>query len=500
MSDDAKVQIKSTVLEGLGSRKAMFMPMVCVSSFMLVGYAALDTEAPEIITDTLELEINQEIDPSMIKAVDNQDDYSAITITVDQANYNKNEEGTYIVEAKAYDSFNNESVKEIEVVVKDMQAPVIKLKDSGEGFSADGNALSLRYNSDGDIRNYITAIDNNIASGDNGDLTDFVNADKIKTSKLGSQFVSVNVVDNAGNEANTMIPVYIIDDVAPELELKDGGNAKINYGSTFDLSEFAQAIDEYEGNITDKVTVEGTAPNTNVLGATSTLKLTVEDSSGNKTEKELTLTVADTQAPTITFSRNNFSVEMSDTPINVADYVSVTDNLDSDINSRVTFSASTIDISTEGEKSVTVRAIDKAGNEAKKTFVVRVYDPATFAGNAIVSAVRSKIGCDYVWGGTGPYGFDCSGLAQWAYAQAGISIPRTVQPQYNASDEYIYSMSELQPGDLIYFNTEGWCSHVGIYVGDGMMVHAGTEATGVQLTSIYNSYWVSAFLCGGRFY
>ena len=55
MSDDAKVQIKSTVLESLGSRKAMFMPMVCVSSFMLVGYAALDTEAPEIITDTLEL-------------------------------------------------------------------------------------------------------------------------------------------------------------------------------------------------------------------------------------------------------------------------------------------------------------------------------------------------------------------------------------------------------------------------------------------------------------
>ena len=66
MSDDAKVQIKSTVLESLGSRKAMFMPMVCVSSFMLVGYAALDTEAPEIITDTLELQINQEIDPSMI--------------------------------------------------------------------------------------------------------------------------------------------------------------------------------------------------------------------------------------------------------------------------------------------------------------------------------------------------------------------------------------------------------------------------------------------------
>lgn len=502
MSDDVNVQIKSTVLEGLGKRKAMFMPMVCVSSFMLVGYAALDTEAPEILTDTLELEINQEIDPSMIKAVDNQDDRSALTITVDQAAYDNSKEGQYVVPVTAYDSFNNEVTKDVTVVIKDKQAPTISLKEAGEGFSSDSNVLKVRYNSDSDIRNYISAIDDNKTIGNNGDITSYINQENtLDTSKVGPQFINVNVMDDAGNEARQSIPVYIIDDVAPDLELKDNGNAKINYGSSFDLSEFAKAIDEYEGNLTDKITVEGSAPNTSVMGATSTLKLTVEDSAGNKTEKELTLTVADTEAPTISFSRNDFSVAMSNTLINVADYVSVTDNLDTDINSRVTYSQSTIDISTEGDKSVTVSATDNAGNTQTATFRVRVYDPATYVGNTVVSLVRSKVGCPYVYGATGPNAFDCSGLAQWAYRQAGKSIPRTVQAQYYATDEYIYSMSALQPGDLIYFNVYGeWCSHVGIYVGDGMMVHAGTTRTGVQLVSLYSGSWQGWFLCGGRFY
>ena len=495
---DVNVQIKSTVLEGLGKRKAMFMPMVCVSSFMLVGYAALDTEAPEILTDTLELEMNQEIDPSMIKAVDNQDDRSAITITVDQAAYDMSTEGTYVVPVTAHDSFNNEISKDITVIVKDKKAPVISLKEAGEGYSAAGNVLKLRYNSDGDIRNYITAIDDNKNSGNNGDLTAFVNSEQeIDTTKLGAQYIGVSVFDDAGNQAQQVIPVYIIDDIAPELELANGGNAKINYGSTFDLTNFAKAIDEYEGNLTDKITVEGTAPNTNIMGATSTLKLTVEDSSGNKTEKELKLQVADTEAPRISFSRNNFSVAMSDTPLNVADYVSVSDNYDSDIKSKVIYSSPIIDISTEGDKTVTITVTDNAGNTAKQTFNVTVYDPATFIGNRVASLALSKVGCPYVWGATGPYEFDCSGLAQWCYAQAGRSIPRVVQSQYYAS-ELIYSISELQPGDLIYFSTEGWCSHVGIYVGDGMMVHAGTPETGVVKVSL-NSYWRSVFVAGGRF-
>ena len=353
MNDEINVQIKSTVLESFGSRKAMFMPMVCVSSFMLVGYAALDTEAPEVLTTTLELEINQEIDPSLIEVVDNLDDRSAITINVDQTNYDKSVAGEYKVFVTATDSFNNVSDPyEITVVTKDKQKPVISFKPDGGHYSSDSNVLKLRYNSDGDIRKYITAMDNDTNSGNKGDVTDFVVADTIDTSKLGMQFIPVSVSDDAGNETSEHIPVYIIDDVAPELELKGNGYAKINYGSQFDLSEFANAIDGYEGNLSDKIVVEGTAPNTNVMGASSTLKLTVQDSSGNKTEKELTLTVADITAPVITFSKNNFAVAMNTPTINVRDYVRVKDNYDTNV-AKVTFSADTIDTSTPTTYTIT---------------------------------------------------------------------------------------------------------------------------------------------------
>lgn len=501
MNDEINVQIKSTVLEGFGKRKAMFMPMVCVSSFMLVGYAALDTEAPEVLTTTLELEINQDIDESLIEVVDNLDDRSAITVNIDQTGYDKSTAGEYTITVTATDSFNNVSDPyEVTVITKDKTKPVISLKESGNGYSADSNVLKLRYNSDGDIRKYITATDNDTNSGNNGDLTDFVVADQtIDTSVLGMQLVNVSVADESGNSAEQVIPVYIIDDVAPELELKNGGNAKINYGSSFDLTEFAQAIDEYEGNLTDKVVVEGSAPNTKVMGATSTLTLTVEDSSGNKTEQTLTLTVADTEAPTISFSKNNFAIAMGSDKINVADYVTVKDNYDSSV-TNVTYSATTIDTSTKGDKSVTVTAVDAAGNKATKSFNVTVYDPDTYANSIIVNTALSKVGGPYVWGGTGPTGFDCSGLAQYCYRMAGKSIPRTVQPQYRNADLLIYSYSELQPGDLVFFNTEGWMTHVGIYIGGGEFVHAANSRTGIVRASLYNSYWSSVFVCGGRYY
>ena len=274
MNDDVKVQIRSTVLEGLGKRKAMFMPMVCVSSFMLVGYAALDTTAPEIVTESLDLELNEEVTPEMIQAVDNKDDRSAITITVDQsADYDATREGTYYITVTATDSFNNVSEeKVIPVTYSDKKAPVISVKD---GVDTDANVIKLRYNSDANIREYIQAIDNNINSGNQGDLTEYiVQENELDTSTLGSQIVNVSVKDDAGNETKKAIPVYIIDDVAPDLQLADDGEARINYGSQFDLSEFAKAIDEYEGDLTDQIEiVEQQLPDTNTLGATGYVNL-----------------------------------------------------------------------------------------------------------------------------------------------------------------------------------------------------------------------------------
>lgn len=96
-------------------------------------------------------------------------------------------------------------------------------------------------------------------------------------------------------------------------------------------------------------------------------------------------------------------------------------------------------------------------------------------GGRALAAAQSKIGAPYVWGATGPDSFDCSGLVQWAYAQAGVSIPRTTYDQ--AVGGAPVSRDELQPGDVVlYYGGE----HVGIYVGGGDVVHAPTSGESVK--------------------
>ncbi|WP_233526415.1 NlpC/P60 family protein [Actinomadura spongiicola] len=80
----------------------------------------------------------------------------------------------------------------------------------------------------------------------------------------------------------------------------------------------------------------------------------------------------------------------------------------------------------------------------------------------------TKIGSPYVWGAEGPSSFDCSGLTMWAYKQVGINLPHYTGSQWNAGTRV--SRSELQPGDLVFFYSD--LHHMGIYVGDGKMLHA----------------------------
>jgi len=87
------------------------------------------------------------------------------------------------------------------------------------------------------------------------------------------------------------------------------------------------------------------------------------------------------------------------------------------------------------------------------------------AGQAAVAAAKSQVGQPYVWGGTGNGGFDCSGLTQWAYSQAGVDLPRTADQQTVGQQ---VSADQLQPGDLVV-----WDGHVAMYSGNGEIVEAG---------------------------
>ncbi|MEV6649818.1 NlpC/P60 family protein [Streptomyces sp. NPDC051219] len=87
---------------------------------------------------------------------------------------------------------------------------------------------------------------------------------------------------------------------------------------------------------------------------------------------------------------------------------------------------------------------------------------------AAVAAVRQAVGRPYVWGAIGPSGFDCSGLMVWSYRQAGVALPRTSQAQRNAGRHV--SLAEARPGDLVTYRNDA--SHVGMYVGNGQVVHA----------------------------
>ncbi|MCC3775790.1 C40 family peptidase [Streptomyces sp. UNOB3_S3] len=89
-------------------------------------------------------------------------------------------------------------------------------------------------------------------------------------------------------------------------------------------------------------------------------------------------------------------------------------------------------------------------------------------GLAAAMAVRQAVGSPYAWGATGPGAFDCSGLMQWAYGRAGVGLPRTSQAQRNAGHHV--SLSEARPGDLVIYRDDA--SHVGMYVGNGQVVHA----------------------------
>jgi peptidoglycan DL-endopeptidase CwlO len=112
----------------------------------------------------------------------------------------------------------------------------------------------------------------------------------------------------------------------------------------------------------------------------------------------------------------------------------------------------------------------------------------------VLAAARTRLGDPYVWGATGPTSFDCSGLTQWAYAHAGIALPRVAADQWNAGPHV--TMADLQPGDLLFWATDlsnpSTIHHVAIYLGDGMMLAAPHTGDVVKIQPVYLQGYIGA--------
>ncbi|WP_328452634.1 C40 family peptidase [Amycolatopsis sp. NBC_00438] len=134
-------------------------------------------------------------------------------------------------------------------------------------------------------------------------------------------------------------------------------------------------------------------------------------------------------------------------------------------------------------QSKTLSSADKAAQKdtGGKAPTVKA---ATGAAQTAVNAALSKLGSAYVWGATGPSTFDCSGLMQWAYKQAGISLPRNSAAQAGFGTSV--SRDQLQPGDLVAYYSP--VSHIGMYIGDGKMVHAPTSGDVVKISPLMSEY------------
>lgn len=129
-----------------------------------------------------------------------------------------------------------------------------------------------------------------------------------------------------------------------------------------------------------------------------------------------------------------------------------------------------------------VAAADARANRSTVRVDLGSSSSATARAAAALSAAKSKLGTPYVYGASGPGSFDCSGLTSWAYAQAGVSIPRTSESQANAGTHL--TLGQLQPGDLVIFY--GDAHHVGLYAGNGMVLHAPKPGAVVRYEAIGN--------------
>jgi peptidoglycan DL-endopeptidase CwlO len=152
----------------------------------------------------------------------------------------------------------------------------------------------------------------------------------------------------------------------------------------------------------------------------------------------------------------------------------------------------------EVKKTVTKTSTTKKTTLSRGGSGISQAGPQAPAGsNNVVAYAYKFLGKPYVWGGSGPNAFDCSGFTQYVYKAFGVGLPHQAKSQYGKGQAV--STNNLAPGDLVFFNTYGSLSHVGLYIGGGKFIHAGNSRTGVIISSLTEGYYKTRLVGAKRF-
>ena len=163
--------------------------------------------------------------------------------------------------------------------------------------------------------------------------------------------------------------------------------------------------------------------------------------------------------------------------------IDTADQLQSEINGKVATIQGKLDILNSSAMSQAMDIFDKTGS-----YPNIVLPEATTVGTVALRAALTQRGKPYLWGAAGPDAYDCSGLVVWAFAQEGISLPHYTGSLWDSGMHI--SRADLEPGDLVFFFPD--ISHVGIYIGNGLMVDAPSSGQVVQVQAVFWDEYVGA--------
>lgn len=270
-------------------------------------------------------------------------------------------------------------------------------------------------------------LEDNVPKNENGETT--------KIGTFDYYIVYRNEERKYSRLTNKRATISIVDTIKPEVQLK-GTSLEFEFGSEINANNIATCIDLSECTLSFKEEINSNEPGKKEVTIIAT------DEGNNTNELKINITIKEKPKPKVYYNRNYYSKSLDEM-----------NNYNNNINSKLT----------EEQKQ-------------EKRY-------------ALIEFAKQFEGNPYVYGGTSlTNGTDCSGFVMAIYNNFGYQLPRTSNNQGYLGISV--NQNELLPGDIITYITNGVGSHVGIYLGNGLMIHAGTPQTGIVIIPMYDGYRV----------